>query len=207
MAIGDEVLVAIMNSRSDFSIARDEHWYRIPVVEAQKWIGNRWPPKWLAFYQTKAFDAEQRAVNYYAEVQDVRQASRRQLFPEHAHHPRAGNQYYQLMLGPLERLSAPIVSRRKRKIVFIRRPGRSSRAPRNSTICSTRVRWRTGCGRSSNGSRSWPSGRSFWKSTASTTRSTLRSIAQAARSTWRPTAMNGTPIASARQRTTAGTTP
>ncbi|HUE69774.1 MAG TPA: hypothetical protein VMP01_02700 [Pirellulaceae bacterium] len=108
-----------INSRQDFAIARNEHWYRIPVIEAQKWIGNRWPPKWLAFYQTKAFDAQQHAVHYYAEVREIRQVSRRELFRDQPHHPRSDKQYFQLLLGPLQRLPKPILSRRKRKIVFI----------------------------------------------------------------------------------------
>ena len=53
-----EVLVAIMNNKSDFAIAREEGWYRIPVVSADRFLRSRWPPKWLAFYQTKVFEDE-----------------------------------------------------------------------------------------------------------------------------------------------------
>ena len=54
-----EVLVAIINSKRDFAIRQDEHWYRIPVDTAPR----RWPPRWLAFYQTKVFGDERGAVN------------------------------------------------------------------------------------------------------------------------------------------------
>ncbi len=59
-----QVLVAIMNNQSDFARLRDELWYRIPVESAPK----RWPPRWLAFYQTKVFGSEAYAVRYYGRV-------------------------------------------------------------------------------------------------------------------------------------------
>jgi len=33
-----EVLVAIMNNLLDFAIARDQHWYRIPVRSVARWL-------------------------------------------------------------------------------------------------------------------------------------------------------------------------
>jgi hypothetical protein len=52
-----EVLVAILNKPLDFAIAREQHWYRIPIGSAEKWLGKRWPPKWIAFYHTKVFSS------------------------------------------------------------------------------------------------------------------------------------------------------
>jgi len=71
-----EMLVAIMNNPVDFAIARDQHWYRIPISSVNKWLKNRWPPRWLAFYQNEAY-----AINYYAKVVDIQLAERWQLFP------------------------------------------------------------------------------------------------------------------------------
>ena len=48
-----QVLVAIINDRRDFAIVREQNWYRIPVASAEKWLKHRWPPQWVAFYQTK----------------------------------------------------------------------------------------------------------------------------------------------------------
>lgn len=45
-----ELLVAIMNNQIDFSIVRDRHWYLIPVASVNRWLKNKWPPEWLAFY-------------------------------------------------------------------------------------------------------------------------------------------------------------
>jgi very-short-patch-repair endonuclease len=114
-----EVLVAILNNVRDFAAAKDKGWYRIPVHLADKRLKNRWPPRWLAFYQTKVFGREAWAVNYYAEVLGVRRATRRTLLPDEPEHPNAAQRYYKLVLAPLQRLPRPILSRRWRRIVFI----------------------------------------------------------------------------------------
>lgn len=119
MARSGEVLVAILNNRMDFELASDRHWYRIPVASAAKWLKERWPPEWLAFYQTKVFGAEAYAVNYYARVRDVRTARRWELIPEQPRDERGERLYHQIRIGPLQRLDAPILSRRRRRIVFI----------------------------------------------------------------------------------------
>ena len=81
MSFRGEVLVAILNNRSDFNLAYEQHWYRIPVDSVEKFLKKRWPPRWLAFYQTKVFGQEAHTVNYFAQVSDIQKASRQQLFP------------------------------------------------------------------------------------------------------------------------------
>ena len=114
-----EVLVAIVNDRRDFAMIRDRNWYRIPVSSARKWLKKRWPPQWIAFYQTKVFGDEAYSVNYFAQVLDVRIVRRAQLFPNQPPHKRDNHRYYQLVLGPLQKRRLPILSRRWRRIVFI----------------------------------------------------------------------------------------
>ena len=114
-----EVLVAIMNNLLDFAIARDQHWYRIPVRSAENLLKARWPPQWLAFYQTKVFGSEAYAVRYYASVLDIRQVFRWQLFPNEPRDEKGKKRYCQLILSPLQQLPHPILSRRWRRIVFI----------------------------------------------------------------------------------------
>ncbi len=63
MSTRGEVLVAILNNRLDFNLAYEQHWYRIPVNNAKKLLKDRWPPQWLALYQTKAFGQEAHAVH------------------------------------------------------------------------------------------------------------------------------------------------
>ncbi|MDT8405514.1 endonuclease domain-containing protein [Sulfuriflexus sp.] len=115
----EQVLVAIMRDRLDFQIARVQHWYRIPVTSAHKWVGERWPPAWLAFYQTKIFGSEAYAVRYYSQVLHIHRKFRWQLFPEQPQDEKSQREYYQLMLSPLIQLPEPILSKRWRRITFI----------------------------------------------------------------------------------------
>jgi very-short-patch-repair endonuclease len=110
-----EVLVAIMNNQRDFRLLREELWYRVPVDKAP----SRWPPRWLAFYQTKIFGDEAFAVHYYGRVRSIRVIRRRVLFPQEPLNPKSDRRYYQVHLQSLERLEHPIFSRRQRRIVFI----------------------------------------------------------------------------------------
>ena len=119
MANRGEVLVAIINDKRDFAIARNHNWYRIPVSSAQKWLRNRWPPQWLAFYQTKIFGPEAHSIRYFAQVIQIQKAFRWQLFPDEPVGKKSNRQYYQLIFNPLQKLPQPIFSRRWRRIVFI----------------------------------------------------------------------------------------
>ncbi len=110
------VLVAIMNSRRDFDIARDQHWYRIPVDKVPK-QGIHAPI--LAFYQTQVFGPEKWSINYYAYAIAWETMPRIQLLPEEVDHPRAKHLYYKVHLSELRRLPHPIISRTWRRIAFI----------------------------------------------------------------------------------------
>ncbi len=115
-----EVLVAIVNNLEDMRLVCEAGWYRIPVSSAQRWLKDRWPPRMVAFYQTKVFGSEAYTIKYYAAVQDIRVASRTDLFPNTpSNDPKADRRYYQLLLGELQTLPHPIISRRLRRIVFI----------------------------------------------------------------------------------------
>jgi len=85
----------------------------------EKWLKGHWPPRWLAFYQTKVFGDEAFSVRYYSQVVGIRQVSRHELFPDQPQDDKAQRRYYQLLLGPLQRRSEPIPSRRWRRITFI----------------------------------------------------------------------------------------
>lgn len=119
MSMRGEVLVAIVNNPPDLAIAREKHWYRIPVSSVEKWLKTRWPPQWLAFYQTKVFGKESYAINYYGQVLDIQQVYRWQFFPQESRDEKSRRRYYKVLLQPLQRLPKPILSRRRRRIVFI----------------------------------------------------------------------------------------
>jgi hypothetical protein len=112
----DCVLVAIMNNTKDWRRVHEEHWYRIPVKHAPEGAPNF---DWLAFYFTKAFGENRWAIHYYARVEGHELVTRRDLIPSEPDHPRAGNWYYALQLGPLEHKLPPIVAHRWRRVTFI----------------------------------------------------------------------------------------
>ena len=74
---------------------------------------------WLAFYFTKAFGENRWTIHYYAPIQGHELVTRRDLIPSEPDHPRAGNWYYALQLGPLEHKLPPIVANRWRRVTFI----------------------------------------------------------------------------------------
>ena len=119
MAKRGEVLVAILNDPSAFHIAEHYRWYRIPIWSADKWLKGRWPPQWLAFYQTAIFGDEAFSVNYYGKVKEIRRVTRRDLFPDHPDDEKSGREYHQVFFDHLQRLPTPIISRRRRRIIFI----------------------------------------------------------------------------------------
>jgi very-short-patch-repair endonuclease len=109
------VLVAVVNNQRDFERARDEGWYRIPLQRAPQRVAA----EYLALYQTRAFGAEGYAVNYYAPVRRFHVLTRAELLPDEAEHPRAGDTYSKLEIGPLQRLPRPVPSRALRRVAFI----------------------------------------------------------------------------------------
>lgn len=111
----DLVLVAVLNNKRDFEIARVLGWYRIPFKTAPKTVGV----DWLAFYQTAKFGEEKWAINYVAPVRGHELTTRAELLRTQPDHPRAKEQYFKVQLGPLERLPRPIPSRKWRRLTFL----------------------------------------------------------------------------------------
>lgn len=114
-----KVLVAILKNKEDLPIARDLHWYRIPVDKADKFLSKKWPPEWLAFYLPKIFGEEAFSVRQYARVLRIEKAKRWQLFPQNPLKINSDKEYYQLRISDLYNLVRPISSTRLRRIVFI----------------------------------------------------------------------------------------
>lgn len=109
-------LVAVLNNQPDFERAESEHWYRIPVQTAPNGLSDI---RWIAFYLTQAFGREKWSVRYWAKVRKITRAKRVDLLPSEKFHPRSQNMYYRLALGSLQVRPEPILSRRRRRIVFI----------------------------------------------------------------------------------------
>ena len=113
-----DILIALMNNRRDFGIAREQRWYRIPTKSAPENVRDG-TIRYLAFYHTKIFDTEAFSVRWYGQVHRITIAQRKELFPDLQGEPKANNEYYKIEFGELRLLSEPIVSRRLRRILFI----------------------------------------------------------------------------------------
>jgi hypothetical protein len=112
----DRVLVAVINNRRDWDIAREQAWYRIPVKRAPKRVGA----DYLAFYLTGAFPEDQRhRISSYAPIRAYRLATRATLLPDETDHPRAQDSYFKIEIGPLQQLARPVISLKLRRITFI----------------------------------------------------------------------------------------
>ncbi|MEC4803158.1 MAG: DUF559 domain-containing protein [Jaaginema sp. PMC 1080.18] len=119
MANRGEVLVAIINNEPDWQIVWEQHWYRIPVSSVKKLLKKRFPPQYLAFYQTKIFGDEAYSIRYYAPVTEITEVTRSQLFPDSKGDKKAQKRYYKIQFNELQQLPQPIFSRRLRRLVFI----------------------------------------------------------------------------------------
>ena len=120
MSCCGEVLIAILNNWADLEIARDQHWYRMPIDQVARLKQRKcWQPKWLAFYQTKVFDDEAHTVRCYAEVTAIREVYRWELFPTEPRNIKSEKRYCKLEIAPLEQLTKPIISKQFRRITFI----------------------------------------------------------------------------------------
>ena len=114
----DRVLVAVMTRPEDFQTACDQGWYRVPENKAPRGVFF----EYVAFYFTASFGERAYAVHYYARRLGHELITRRELLPDEPDHPRAGERYYKLQLGPLQTRKPPIVSHRWRRITFLHTP-------------------------------------------------------------------------------------
>ncbi len=112
----DLVLVAILPDPKDLELARLLGWYRIPLKSAPKVIAV----DYLAFYQTAAFDEQNRwQIKFIAPVKGHELTTRSQLFRDQPEHPRATEEYFKIQIGDLVPLENPIQADRWRRITFL----------------------------------------------------------------------------------------
>lgn len=110
------ILVGILPERRDLEIARLLGWYRIPLRSAPKIVSV----DVVAFYQTAMFGKEhQWRIKSFAEVRGVELTTRRELLKDETDHPRAGEEYYKLSLGPVQFMGKPILAGKWRRITFL----------------------------------------------------------------------------------------
>jgi len=110
------ILVGVTPSPRDLEITRLLGWYRIPYRFAPKVV----QVDYLAFYQPSSFGSGHAwRIEYFAEVRGVELTTRADLIREEPDHPRAQEEYYKIQVGPLNRLSAPILAGKWKRITFL----------------------------------------------------------------------------------------
>jgi hypothetical protein len=109
------ILVCLLPSPRDLEIARLLGWYRIPLRTAPKVVAV----DYLAFYQPSAFGDRGGKIEFVAEVRGHELTTRGELLKDEADHPRAGEEYYKIQIGGLERLKEPVVADKWKRITFL----------------------------------------------------------------------------------------
>lgn len=110
------ILIGVVTHPRDLEIARLLGWYRIPFKSAPKVISV----DYLAFYQTGGFGEDERwRIHFIAPVRGHELTTRADLMRDEPNHPRAGEEYFKVQLGPLQELPKPIQADQWRRITFL----------------------------------------------------------------------------------------
>ena len=110
-----EMLLGVFKYKYSLTILQEEGWYHIPVDRAPK----SWPPKWMCFYQGKAFEKEAYRVEYYGELESYETVPYRELFPNRTESEKSNWPYYRVRPKELKQLPQTIPSSRPRRLSFV----------------------------------------------------------------------------------------
>ncbi|MCX7877446.1 MAG: endonuclease domain-containing protein, partial [Ignavibacteria bacterium] len=111
-----DTLICLVKDRNDFSILKDQLWYRIPIEKFRfkiKEFEN------LAFYLPSGYGEESYTIRYYGKITRISTVMRKNLFPSEPQNPKSVRKYYKILIDQIKELRNPIHSRLPRKIVFI----------------------------------------------------------------------------------------
>ena len=108
------ILVAFLPTPRDLEIARLLGWYRIPLRSAPKVVAV----DYLAFYQPASFGERGGRIEFVSAVRGHELTTRAELLRDEADHPHAKEEYYKIQIGALEKLSAPILTDKWKRITF-----------------------------------------------------------------------------------------
>jgi len=109
------ILVCLLPSPRDLEIARLLGWYRIPFRSAPKVVAV----DYLAFYQPGSFGEQGGRIEWISPVCGHELTTRGELLRDAPDHPRAGEEYFKIQLGPLEKLAQPILAEKWRRLTFL----------------------------------------------------------------------------------------
>ena len=108
------ILVSFLPTPRDLEIARLLGWYRIPLRTAPKVVAV----DYLAFYQPASFGERGGRIEFVSQVRGHELTTRAELLRDEADHPRAKEEYYKIQIGALEKLRAPILTDKWKRITF-----------------------------------------------------------------------------------------
>ncbi|MFA5873183.1 MAG: hypothetical protein WC832_04395 [Anaerolineales bacterium] len=109
------ILVCLLPSPRDLEIARLLGWYRIPFRSAPKVVAV----DYLAFYQPGSYGEGAGCIEWMAPVRGHELTTRAELLRDESDHPRAGEEYFKIQLGPLERLPRPVTADKWKRLTFL----------------------------------------------------------------------------------------
>jgi len=110
----ERVLIVLLKTPKDGTIAREQHWYRLPLKHGPRDIAA----EWIAFYQPGAFGQDRWGIYSYARIRQTHIVRRIDLFPHESAHPRAQQHYYVISFEPPVRLAQPLLSDRGRRVLW-----------------------------------------------------------------------------------------
>jgi hypothetical protein len=110
----DLILVAYIPTPRDLEIARVLGWYRIPLRTAPKVVSV----DHMAFYQPSSFGDHKWHIEWIAPVRGHELVTRAELLQGERDHPKAGEEYFKIQLGTLEKLPHPIMAEKWKRITF-----------------------------------------------------------------------------------------
>ena len=109
------ILVCLLPSPRDLEIACLLGWYRIPFRTAPKVVAV----DYLAFYQPGSFGEGAGRIEWMAPVRGHELTTRAELLRDEPDHPRAGEEYFKIQLGALERLPRPVLADKWKRLSFL----------------------------------------------------------------------------------------
>jgi len=111
----DLILVCLIPTPRDMEIARMLGWYRIPLRTAPKVVAV----DLLAFYQPGSFAERGGRIEFVARVRGHELTTRAELLRDDPDHPRAMEEYFKIQIDALERLPAPVVADKWKRLTFL----------------------------------------------------------------------------------------
>jgi hypothetical protein len=123
------ILVALIPSPEDLQLARVLGWYRIPLRTSPRILNV----DFLAFYQPASFHDRRWRIEFLAPVLGHELTTRLELMRDEVDHPRAGEDYYKIQLGPMLKLRQPISAGQWKRFTFLYTTGEYIRGAKTLT--------------------------------------------------------------------------